>query len=193
MTQEELNKILDAHEMWMSTDGKQGARAVLNGENLDGLDLSNWILDYASLSGASLKYASLNGASLNGASLDGASLDGAINVPYIPMVCPEEGAFVGWKKVDNYIIQLEIPQDAKRSSATTRKCRCEYAKVLNILTLDGNNADVSEVVNTNYKPSVTYKIGEIVRPDAWDDDRWRECSHGIHFFINRREAVDYEL
>ena len=107
------------------------------------------------------------------------------------MVCPEEGAFVGWKKVKDYIIQLEIPQDAKRSSATTRKCRCEYAKVLNILTLDGNNADVSEFVNTNYKPVVTYKIGEIVRPDAWDDDRWRECSHGIHFFINRREAVDY--
>ena len=186
MTQEELNKILDAHEIWMSTDGKQGAKAVLNGENLDGLDLSNRTLDYASLDGASLKYASLDGASLNGA-----TLEGAINVPYIPMVCPEEGAFVGWKKVKDYIIQLEIPQDAKRSSATTRKCRCEYAKVLNILTLDGNNADVSEFVNTNYKPVVTYKIGEIVRPDAWDDDRWRECSHGIHFFINRREAVDY--
>ena len=188
MTQEKLNKILDAHEMWISTDGKQGAKAVLNGENLEGLDLSN-----RTLNGASLKYASLNGASLDGASLDYASLSGAINVPYIPMVCPEEGAFVGWKKVDDYIIQLEIPQDAKRSSATTRKCRCEYAKVLNILTLDGNNADVSEVVNTNYKPSVTYKIGEIVRPDAWDDDRWHECSHGIHFFINRREAVEYEL
>ena len=183
MTQEELNKILDAHEMWISTGGKQGAKAVLNGENLDGLDLSNRILDRASL----------NGALLNGASLYGASLNGAINVPYIPMVCPEEGAFVGWKKIKDYIIQLEIPQNAKRSSATTRKCRCEYAKVLNILTLDGNNADVSEVVNTNYKPVVTYKIGEIVRPDAWDDDRWRECSHGIHFFINRREAVDYEL
>ena len=100
MTQEELNKILDAHEMWMSTGGKQGAKAVLNGENLDGLDLSNRTLNGASLYGASLYGASLNGASLNNASLNyaslnGASLYGAINVPYIPMVCPEEGAFVG--------------------------------------------------------------------------------------------------
>ena len=64
MTQEELNKILDAHEMWMSTGGKQGAKAVLNGENLDGLDLSTRTLNRASLNNASLNYASLYNASL---------------------------------------------------------------------------------------------------------------------------------
>ena len=64
MTQEELNKILDAHEMWMSTGGKQGAKAGLNGENLDGLDLSTRTLNRASLNNASLNYASLYNASL---------------------------------------------------------------------------------------------------------------------------------
>lgn len=27
--------------------------------------------------------------------------------------------------------------------------------------------------------------------DSFDEDRWNECSHGIHFFINKQEAIDY--
>nr|DAE41777.1 MAG TPA: hypothetical protein [Caudoviricetes sp.] len=36
-----------------------------------------------------------------------------------------------------------------------------------------------------------YKVGEIVTVDDFDDNRWNECSTGIHFFINRQEAVNY--
>ena len=36
-------------------------------------------------------------------------------------------------------------------------------------------------------------IGEFIYmcADSWDDNRWNECSHGIHFFIDRQSAVDY--
>jgi hypothetical protein len=151
-----------------------------------------------SLNGASLDRASLDGASLDGASLDGASLnraslDGAKNIPYIPLACPSDGAFVGWKKVRNkfsYIVKLEIPEDAKRSSATNRKCRCDKAKVLDIINF-GTKEHVEQVVNNAYNQVTLYKVGEMVYPDKFDYDRWNECSNGIHFFINKQDAIDY--
>jgi hypothetical protein len=36
-----------------------------------------------------------------------------------------------------------------------------------------------------------YQVGATVYPDSWDEDRWNECSHGIHFFITRKEAEEY--
>ena len=143
-----------------------------------------------SLVGASLRGASLDGASLYKASLVGASLRGALDVPYIPLNCPSDGAFIGWKKVDDKLIQLLIPEDAKRSSATTNKCRCSKAKVLSITSLDGEIAYES-VVNKSYNPHVEYKVSDIVFPDSFDENRWDECSHGIHFFINKQDAINY--
>lgn len=105
-------------------------------------------------------------------------------------MCPEEGDFVAWKKVGDVIVKLRIPTEAKRSSATTRKCRCEYAEVLELQNLDGTPYNDDKVFNYNYVETI-YKVGEIVRPDSWDDDRWSECSHGIHFFMTRDEAVRY--
>lgn len=37
----------------------------------------------------------------------------------------------------------------------------------------------------------TYKVGEIVEADSWDENRFNECSHGIHFFLDRQRAVNY--
>ena len=118
-----------------------------------------------------------------------ADLNGAKNVPFIPLACPSEGSFVGWKKVDNYIIKLFIPKDAKRSSATTNKCRCDKAKVLEITNLE-TNEHTDEVINYNYAKCV-YKVGKMVYPDKFDDNRWNECSNGIHFFVNKQEAIKY--
>lgn len=125
--------------------------------------------------------------------LDRANLNGAKDIPYIPLACPSDGAFVGWKKVRNkfcYIVKLEIPEDAKRSSATTRKCRCDKAKVLDIINFD-TKEHVEQVVNKAYDQETLYKVGEIVCPDKFDDNRWNECSNGIHFFINKQDAIDY--
>lgn len=129
-------------------------------------------------------------ADLSSADLHGAYLRGAKNIPFIPLACPDTGSFIGWKKVNGYIIKLLIPEDAKRSSATTSKCRSDKAIVLAIENADGTVAEVTEVENNNYA-KITYRVGETVYPDSWDDNRYNECSHGIHFFINRQEAVNW--
>jgi hypothetical protein len=139
---------------------------------------------------ASLDGANLYGASLDGASLNRANLNRAKDIPYTPLACPSDGAFVGWKKVKCYLVKLEIPEDARRSSATTRKCRCDKAKVLDITHLM-TNEPITEVTNTAYSPEITYKVGEMVYPNKFDDNRWDECSYGIHFFINKQDAINY--
>ena len=136
------------------------------------------------------KGAYLTGADLKGADLTGAYLKGAKEIPYVPFACPSDGAFIGWKKVNNCLIMLEIPEDARRCSCTSQKCRCDKAKVLGITNLDTNES-VSEIKNTSYSPAVTYVVGEMVYPDSFDENRWNECSHGIHFFINKQNAIDY--
>ncbi len=169
--------------------------ANLYGANLREANLCGANLRGANLYGANLREANLCGANLYGADLReaylrGADLYGAKNIPFIPLVCPEKGSFTAFKKCGSYIIELLIPQDAKRCSATTRKCRASYAKVVAITNMDGSQAEVDHVTNHAYEP-IEYKIGEYVYPDSFDDDRWNECSHGIHFFINRQEAVEY--
>ena len=201
MDKYELAKVLCQHQMWLENAG--GKRAILIGA-----DLAGAILRQADLRGASLYSANLRGADLSGADLSGANLNGANlcsanlisaklddveynhKTGFFALQCPEEGSFIGYKKACNHIIKLEILPDAKRSSATTRKCRCSSAKVLSITTLDGQD-DGTQTVSSDYDNSFVYRVGEIVRVDDFDDNRWRECSRGIHFFITRDEAVRY--
>ena len=162
--------------------------ANLSGANLNGANLSGAYLRSAKLRSAKLKSANLCGADLRGADLSGAEYNEY--TAFFALSCPEEGDFIAWKKVDDVIIKLRIPAGAKRSSATSRKCRCEYAEVLELQNLDGTPYNDDNVVNNDYVKTI-YKVGEIARPDSWDADRWNECSHGIHFFITRDEAVMY--
>ena len=103
---------------------------VNRSEIKSGADLSG-----ADLSGASLSRANLCDADLSRASLFGANLCDAKNIPASLaarlLVPPEEGSFIAFKKLQGGIIcKLLIPEDAKRSSATTRKCRASKAIVL---------------------------------------------------------------
>ena len=89
------------------------------------------------------------------------------------------------------MIKLEIPEDARRSSATTKKCRCDKAKVLGFYnTLGTEELDMTELVNDKYE-KCKYVKGEMVYPDFFDEDRWNECSHGINFFVNKQDAINY--
>ena len=165
-------------------------RANLRGANLRGADLRG-----ADLRGADLCGANLRGAHLQGANLWGADLRGADNIPnYIcPICCPEKGSFTGFKKAywnnTPVIVELEISTEAKRSSATNRKCRCNRAKVLSITGLNGI-AEFQQAVS-KYDSNFIYEVGRTVTVDNYDDNRWNECSTGIHFFITRDEAVRY--
>ena len=185
----------DANLSWANLEGANLEGANLEDADLSWSDLADANLEDANIKDANLKGAILNGANLNeadinGAVLNAAHLNGAQNIPYIPLACPSEGAFIGWKKVEwKYLVKIQIPEDARRTSATTRKCRCDKAMVLDITSLDGET-HFDEVVNYNYKVT-TYKVGEVVYPDSFDENRWNECSHGIHFFINKEEAINY--
>ena len=144
----------------------------------------------ADLIGADLRGANLRDANLRDANLIDANLIDAKEIPYIPLACPSNGAFIGWKKVCGNLIKLEIPEDARRCSATSQKCRCDKAKVLSVWNM-GLEEEVSEVVNHAYDQDTLYKVGEMVYPDSFDEDRWNECSNGIHFFINKQDAINY--
>ena len=168
--------------------------ADLRGADLRGAYLRDAYLGGADLRGAYLRGADLGdaylgGADLRDANLGGAYLGGAKNIPFIPMACPSDGAFVAWKKVSGKLVKLLVPEDARRCSATTNKCRCDKAIVLDITDLDGGNP-ILKVINQE-RGNLVYKVGEIVLPDSFDEDRWNECSHGIHFFINMEEAQRY--
>ena len=152
--------------------------------NLWGADLRNADFRDANLSGADLSSACLWNADLEGADLSGAKID-------FPITCPEKGSFIAFKKVrGNYIVELLIPEDARRCSATSRKCRCDKAKVLSITKIDGTSDGV-DTVYSKYDETFAYKIGETVEVKDFDNNRWNECSTGIHFFITREEAVKY--
>ena len=164
--------------------------ANLSGADLVEANLLEANLSCADLSWADLSWADLLKANLLEANLWKANLLMAKNIPYIPIACPDAGAFVAWKKVNDYIVKLQIPEDAKRCSATTRKCRCDKAFVLAIENKDGTDSGKTMLINKTYATCV-YTVGEMVYPDSWDDNRWNECSHGIHFFITRQEAVNW--
>ena len=173
--------------------------AILSDANLRDADLRDANLRDADLRDADLRGAYLGGADLGGADLRvanlrdsdlrGAFLCGAKDIPFIPLSCPSDGEFIGWKKVSNKLVRLLIPSDAKRSSSTSNKCRCDKAKVLEITDLDGSNPITSVINNNNFKTQ--YVVGEMVFPDSFDENRWNECSHGIYFFINKQEAINY--
>ena len=171
-------------------------KADLCGADLVAVDLREADLYRADMYRANLSEADMWGASLFGADLSGANLSEARNISYIPLACPEEGAFIGFKKAYNdpighqpLIVKLLVLEDAKRSSATTNICRCSKAKVLDIQDIFGNSIDI--VAYSKFDPAFVYKIGEIVEVKDFDVDRFNECAPGIHFFINRHDAVNY--
>ena len=207
MTREELSTILENHKHWINEDceGWENMKANLCNADLRGADLHGANLRGADLYGADLRGAYLYGADLYGANLRGANLCdtnlygvylcnadlcGAKNLPFIPYVCPDTGSFIGYKKASNMIIKLEITEDAKRTSATSRKCRCNKAKVLGIYDYNHNLLEDKEVASDRDKDFI-YRVGEVAEVKDFDEDRWNEYSTGIHFFINFQEAVKY--
>lgn len=186
--------------------------AYLSNANLSNARLTNVNLRYADLSDANLSGVNLTHADLRSATLISANLEGAnlsntnllgadlrrsktknvktsIYTVGYDLACPETGSFIGYKKADGCLIELLIPEDAKRSSATTIKCRCDKAKVLAIV--DINTGEPKQIACSNYDSGFIYKVGETVSVDDFEEDRWSECASGIHFFINKYHAINY--
>jgi hypothetical protein len=170
--------------------------ADLRGADLRSADLRSADLRGANLRGADLRSADLQGAdlqgiNLRGADLRGANLQGAKDADLIiarTRILPE-GSLIGWKKLQGEIIaKLRIPEAAKRSHAFGRKCRAEFAEVLE-LTKNGVPVDSGTSQHDN---SFVYRVGETVRPKNGFSENWmEECDPGIHFFISKIEAENY--
>ena len=151
----DLPKILASHAAWLRGD-PTGSRADLYGANLSQADLSRADLYGANLSQADLYGADLSRANLSRADLSRANLSGAnlyeanlsrAKIDQSPeaklaiartRIIPDEGGLIGWKKCSGgIIVKLRIPSEAKRSHAFGRKCRAEYADVLDIIRPEG--------------------------------------------------------
>ena len=165
--------------------------ADLSYANLSSANLRSADLSYANLSSADLRSANLRSADLRYANLSSANLsyadlsyaDGAAIAVAKTRILPE-GDIVGWKKCQSgTLVKLLIPKKAKRSHAFGRKCRAEFVKVL-------------EVVGAKEAKSIhdgtVYVAGKTVKPKCQFDENWmKECASGIHFFITREEAEEY--
>ena len=208
---DELKTILKKHMMWLNgEDG--GERADLRGSDLSRSDLSGSVLrgsdlrwsdlSGSDLRGSDLRWSDLSGSVLRGSDLRGSDLRGsdlrgsdlrwsegleyAKNLFY-PIACPEKGEYTAFKKADEKIVELRIPADAKRLSATGRKCRASKAVVVSITELDGTPA--GDEVCSDYDKNFVYRVGETVEVQNFDENRWNECAPGIHHYITREEAV----
>ena len=199
----DIKDVLFKHQKWLNNE-ESGEKADLRDADLCYADLRYADLRYADLRDADLcyadlRYADLRYANLCYADLRGADLCYATNVDkvywnmytaFYPLQCPETGSFVAYKKAHGYIIKLEVCEDALRSSATSRKCRCSKAKVLAIELMNGDVANITSI-SSDYNNQFIYEVGKVVQVDDFDANRWNECSTGIHFFITRDEAVKY--
>ena len=172
--------------------------AYLRGANLYGADLCDANLYGADLRGSNRCGAYLRGANLCDADLRDANLYGADlrgtdlrDAKGCYLSCPTEGSFIGWKKASGHIVKLRIPEDARRSSATGHKCRCDKAYVMEIQNMDGTRA-TEDTVRADHDKNFVYTVGATVEVPDFDDNRWSECAPGIHFFIDRRAAVEYQ-
>jgi hypothetical protein len=215
-----LNRFTD--ELILEIDllkNKDLTRTNLSGANLSGANLSGANLSGANLSGADLSWANLSGANLSGANLSGANLSGAdltranltganlsradltgadltranltranlyeanLTGAKLPnfLILPD-GDLIVWKKLSNgTICKLKILADVKRiNSLVGRKCRAERA-----IVLEGEGTGI-------YNKDFKYEPGKEVIADSFDDDIRIECSHGIHFFITRKEAEEHD-
>jgi hypothetical protein len=202
-----MREILEKHARWRRGESA-GARADLSGAYLSGANLSGAYLSGANLSGAYLSGADLSGAYLSGANLSGANLSGAdLSGAYLSganlsganlkdakdaalviartRILPE-GDLVGWKQCrGGVIVQLLIPQAARRSHAFGRKCRAEAAVVMATFPAGAKAESL-------HQQDFFYEKGEVVKPDKWDEDWTKECGGGIHFYLSRVEAEAHQ-
>lgn len=128
--------------------------------------------------------------------------------------CPSVGSFIAWKVVAVLkqdiefplmycLAQLKIPAESPRLRAkNSKKCRCKFAEVLGIQNFAGVSLpdyiagySMFELTGTPeiYYSGIRtiYEKGKTVYADCFDDDRHNECSNGIHFFMNREDAISY--
>lgn len=167
--------------------------ALFDGNSLHGANFQNANMKTAAFRGCDMRECNFKGANLYGAVLEHAKLDDIQSdeaTQWFRMHCPETGPILGYKKcVNDRVVQLLIPADAKRTSATRSSCRCSKAKVLSIKNFDETEEfeEAWSLVDENF----VYRKGRWVEVKDFNEDRWMDSTTGIHFWMNRNEALGY--
>ena len=175
------------------------SKVNFTGSRFEKINFENANLQGAILKNCDMRFANFKNADCRGTKFACTIMEGSKHVGIIiddktenyRMHCPETSAFLGYKKCFNdLLVTLLIPADARRVCSTTRPCRCDKAKVINITSFDYKEhykEAWSLCASTDFK----YTLGEYVFPDSFNPDRWMESTHGIHFWMTPEEAMAY--
>lgn len=174
------------------------SNSSLENARLDGCPLRQVTFINANLRCTSLRRCDLTGSNLSGVDLYGAVLEQANlagiktdeHTKWFRLHCPATGPFVAFKKCFNdRIVQLLVPADAKRTSATRPSCRCNKAKVLKITNFAQTEEydEAWSLVDEHF----VYRRGQWVTVDNFNNERWYDSTTGIHFWMTREEAMAY--
>lgn len=190
--------------------GSDFNRVILDEADLDRSSLhKTWFRDCsmkrarltnADVTEAGMRYLDLSGSDFSGSNFHAtlfeyADLEGVTDnedTRYFRMACPEEGAFIAWKCCTEWrVVQLLVPADARRVSATFDSCRCDKAKVLSIKSIDETISYTW--AQSTVDPNFYYEVGKWVEPaNGFEENRWLDSSEGIHFFMEREKCVAYQ-
>ena len=167
----------------------------LMGANIDHVHFENADLSCVNLEFTEHSYwAYFNGADMLGIDIDGTPIDdeavkGAKNL-FVPMVCPEEGSFIAWKKCrDARIVKLQVTENALRTGGSRYFCRASEVMVLEVFD---SNGKCDEAVSIDDE-TLIYRKGELVKDEEEFDPSLLHDGAGIHFFITRAEAERSDL
>lgn len=193
------------------------SRATFDGCNLRGTDFSGSKLDNIAFynnelrdmklcgclaRGCSFRFQDMTGIDLSGANIYASVLEDAYNqdkviidddTRWYRMKCPPEGeAFIAWKCcTDLRVVMMLVPKDAKRCMATMETGRVSKVKVLSIKSID--ESESYTWAQSTVDPDFYYEVGQWIEPaNGFQEDRWKDSSPGIHFFLDRQQCVNYQ-
>lgn len=178
---------------YMDLSGSDFSNALLTRCNFRGARLVNCNFFSADLRGSDLSFSDISGANMHWSMLEKVRMEGLLYneyTRYYRMRCPESGAFLAYKTTfDRRVVQLLVPSDARRSSATNNTCRCDKAKVLTIKSIDYRQSYTE--AQSLADPKFIYRAGQVAIAKNYNPDRWVDSTGGIHFFMTREESIDY--
>lgn len=192
-------------------------RATFDGCNLNGTDFSGSFMDHVAFynndirnmklhgcnaRGCSFRFQDMTGIDLSGANIYASVLEDATNqdkvivdddTKWYKMRCPEFGKpFIAWKCcTDLRVVMMLVPADAKRCMSTMETGRVSRVKVLSIKSID--EKEQFTWAQSTVDPDFYYEVGKWLEPaNGFQEDRWKDSSQGIHFFLEREQCVAYQ-
>lgn len=115
-------------------------------------------------------------------------------------ILPTEGSFIAWKKVIKedlcFVLKLLVPVEAKRVTPyveNNRKCRVSKVHVLAAYSaVTGRKTKRTEFCS-GWDNTFKYRVGGVSKEPGFDGSRQKICTTGIHVFLTKQEAMDYNL